>query len=516
MKDPERAPRVGLKLALRALLASFLVMVLTGTAVATVALREIDEVLGTFRDGRADIDVPELDIPDPGGPRTFMVLGSDAREGADAGMAPRSDTILLVRADPDKDAIAVMSLPRDLKVEIPGQGEGKINSAFELGGRRGGPRLTVRTVKKLFEDATGENFPITNVMIMDYGAFRRAVNYIDGVYVDVDRDYFNDNSSGQNYATIDINPGYQKLMGKDALDYVRYRHTDNDLVRAARQQDFLRQAKNAAGVRKLLAAGLTETRHLIQVFGRYFRVDRSLRSNKQVISMLKLVLYLANENPKVHEVAFKVRDAPNPQLDSNLYYRQGDLRKSFREFMQVKESAVPRESSSEVSASGRTSRPARGDRKRRRPSEVPGLEDSRREGEDQAVIADPKLKFPFYFPTVRVRGSAYSGTEPRIYSIKDERGKKREAYRLVLRAPGIGEFYGVQGLTWKAPPILDDPDRTIRRGNRRLRLYYDGKRLRLVAWRTRRGVYWVSNTLTQSIGEAQMIAIASSLKRLNQ
>ena len=95
-------------------------------------------------------------------------------------------------------------------------------------------------------------------MVMDYGAFRRAVNYIDGVYVDIDRDYFNDNSSGENYATIDVDPGYQKLMGKDALDYVRYRHGDNDLVRAARQQDFLRQAKNAAGVRQLLSGGLGE------------------------------------------------------------------------------------------------------------------------------------------------------------------------------------------------------------------------------------------------------------------
>ena len=522
MKNPDRPPRVGLKFALRALLACFLVMALTATAVATTALREIDDVLGTLRDGRADIDVPELDIPDPGGPRTFMVLGSDAREGADAGMSPRSDTILLARADPDKDAIAVMSIPRDLKVEIPGHGEGKINSAFELGGKKGGPRLVVRTVKKLFEDATGENFPITNVMIMDYGAFRRAVNYIDGVYVDIDRDYFNDNSSGENYATIDINPGYQKLQGKDALDYVRYRHTDNDLVRAARQQDFLRQAKNAAGVRKLLASGFGETRHLIRVFSRYFRVDKSLRSNKQIISMLKLVLYLAQENPKVHEVAFKVHDAPNPQLDSNLYYRDGDLRRTYRDFMQVKESDEPRESSAETTTESedestpRERRRERRARRRARPADVPGLEDARREGEDQAVLADPKLKIPFYFPTKRVTGSVYSGTEPRVYKLRDERGKKREAYRLVLSRQRIGEYYGVQGLAWKAPPILDDPDRTIRRGNRRFQLYYDGKRLRMVAWKTKRGVYWVSNTLTQSIGEDQMIGIAASLKRLKQ
>jgi polyisoprenyl-teichoic acid--peptidoglycan teichoic acid transferase len=516
VKNPDRPPRVGMKFALRALLACTLVMVLTGTAVATVALRELDDIFGDLRkEGRADIDVPELDDVDPGGPRTFMVLGSDAREGADAGMAPRSDTILLARADPDKDAIAVMSIPRDLKVEIPGHGEGKINGAFELGGKRGGPRLVVRTVKKLFEDATGENFPITNVMIIDYGAFRRAVNFIDGVYVDIDRDYFNDNSSGENYATIDINPGYQLLKGRDALDYVRYRHTDNDLVRAARQQDFLRQAKNAAGVRKLLASGLGEARYLVRVFSRYFRVDKSLRSNKQIISMLKLVLYLAGENPKVHEVAFKVHDAPNPQLDSYLYYRDGDLRRSFREFMQVKESATPRETTEEPAPPDRE--PARERRARdRKPAEVSGLEDARREGEDQAVLADPKLKMPFYFPTERVAGSVYSGTEPRIYKLKDERGNKREAYRLVLSTRRIGEYYGVQGLAWRAPPILDDPDRTIRRGNRKFRLYYDGKRLRLVAWRTKRGVYWISNTLTQTIGEDQMIAIASSLKRLKQ
>jgi polyisoprenyl-teichoic acid--peptidoglycan teichoic acid transferase len=512
----ERPPRVGMKLALRGLLACVLVMVLTASAVATTVLREVDDILKPLRlPGRADIDVPELDIPDPGGPRTFMVLGSDKREGADASSPPRSDTILLARADPDKDAIAVMSIPRDLKVEIPGHGEGKINSAFELGGRKGGPRLVVRTVKKLMEDATGEKFPITNVMVMDYGAFRRAVNYIDGVYVDIDRDYFNDNSSGQNYATIDVDPGYQRLKGKDALDYVRYRHTDNDLVRAARQQDFLRQAKNAAGVRKLLA--LSESKHLIQVFSRYFRVDKSLRSNRQIFSMLKLVLYLSQKNPKVNEVRFRVHDAPNPQVDSNLYHREEDLRKSAREFMNARGSAQPRESASESTATDREfERVRKRPKGRRKRVEVPGLEDTRQEGENQAVLADPKLKFPFYFPTVRVRGSSYSGTEPRIYRIKDERGKRHDAYRLVLRAPGIGEFYGVQGLTWKAPPILDGPDRTIRRGNRRLKLYYDGKRLRLVAWKTKRGVYWVTNTLTRSIDEAQMIEIAASLKRLDQ
>jgi polyisoprenyl-teichoic acid--peptidoglycan teichoic acid transferase len=516
-EEAERPPRVGLGLIKRGLIAMVLVIAMSATTVATAVILEVDDVKDAFLGpGRAQFDIPEITAAQAGGARTILILGSDERYGDEkGGIKPRSDTIMLVRADPDKDAIALMSIPRDLKVEIPGHGEGKINSAFELGGKKGGPRLVVRTVKKLFEDATGENLPITNVMIMDYGAFRRAVNFIDGVYVDIDRDYFNDNSSGENYATIDIDAGYQRLSGRDALDYVRYRHTDNDLVRAARQQDFLREAKNAAGVRKLLA--LSESKHLIRVFSRYFRVDRSLRSNRQVFSMLKLVLYLSQKNPKVNEVRFRVHDAPNPQLDSNLYYRDGDLRKSFDEFMQAEGSDKPRESSSEPTAKDREFQRVRKRPKvRRKPVDVAGLEDTRVEGENQAVLADPKLKFPFYFPTVRVTGSSYSGTEPRIYKLKDERGKKHEAYRLVLRAPGIGEFYGVQGMTWKAPPILDDPDRTLRRGSRRLLLYYDGKRLRRVGWKTKRGVYWVSNTLTQSIGADQMIEIAASLKRLKQ
>ena len=133
------------------------------------------------------------------------------------------------------------------------------------------------------------------------------------------------------------------------------------------------------------------------------------------------------------------------------------------------------------------------------------------------MLADPKLRFPFYSPAVRTKGSTYVGNEqPRIYDLKDETGKKQQAYRLVLHAPGVGEYYGVQGMTWKAPPILDNPDRTVRRDGRKLRLYYDGDRLRLVAWKSKKAVYWVTNTLTKDIGDAQMLEIASSLKRLKQ
>jgi LCP family protein required for cell wall assembly len=507
----EPPPHVGRKLLLRAGLATLLIMCVSATAVAWAVIREVERTVAPFlAPGRVLAAIPEIDKPE-GGARTFMILGTDKRLGVDRDSPPRSDTILLVRADPDKDSIAVMSIPRDLKVEIPGHGEDKINAAYDYGGKNG-PRLVLRTVKKLFRDATGENFPITNVMVLDYGGFRRAVDYIDGVYVDVDRDYFNDNSSGQNYATIDVDPGYQKLKGQDALDYVRYRHGDNDLVRAARQQDFMRQAQNAGGVRELLA--VSKLRRLSTVFARYFQVDDTFRSNKEVFSMLRLVVYLAGQQPKINEVRFRVHDAENPQVDSNLYSKTGWLRQMHREFMSTEGSATPRKSSTKPTRAQRELDKVRKKRKRKA-GPVPGLEETN-EGESMAVLTDPKLRFPFYYPTVRVTGSRYAGTEPRTYRIRDEKGKRHQAYRLVLQAPGIGEYYGVQGLTWKAPPILDKPDDTVKRRGRKFQLYYDGRRLRLVAWKTKRAVYWVSNTLTQSIGEDQLLEIAGSLSRLKQ
>ena len=287
------------------------------------------------------------------------------------------------------------------------------------------------------------------------------MNYIGGVYVDVDRDYFNDNSAGENYATIDINPGYQKLCGQDALDYVRYRHTDNDLVRAARQQDFLRQAKNAAGVRKLLASGSASAGKLIHVFGRYFRVDKSLRANRQVSRCCELVLYLVNE-ARVNEVTFQVAERRTRSSTRICTPRRASCARPYREFMQRKELGAPRETPKRTR--DRESRAARRARARTKSAPVAGLEDARRRGRGPGGDRRcRKLKFPFYFPRKRVaRARATRATAPRIYTIKDERGKKREAYRLVLSHRAVGEYYGVQGLAWKRPPILDDPDRRSR------------------------------------------------------
>jgi LCP family protein required for cell wall assembly len=506
-------PRLALSIMVRGVIAMLVIVAMSATAFATAVLLEIDDVKGAFiGQGRQVLDIPEITKADAGGPRTFLILGSDARYAdKKTGDKPRSDTILLVRADPRKSAISVLSIPRDLAVDIPGYGEGKkINAAYEAGG----PRLTVRTVKKLFEDATGKIFPINNVINVNFGTFKRAVNYVGGVYVDIDRDYFNDNSGGgERYAAIDINPGYQKLKGQDALDYVRYRHTDNDIIRAARQQDFLRQARSQAGVRKL--ADLSKRKKLARAFGRYFEVDSSFKHTKELLSMLKLGIYLVQETPAVNEVRFPFSESDDPTVDTRLFTSPAGLRTAVRQFMNAKSSAKPTQTAKPTAADKESARLHK-KRNRNKRSSVPGLEEARAQGVDQAVLADPKLTFPFYFPSLRTTGAMYAGTEPRIYKIRDELGKRHQAYRLVVHKPVIGEYYGVQGMTWKDPPVLDGAHDTRTVNGRNLLLYYDGRRLRLVAWKTKRAVYWISNTLSQSVSTKQMIAIADSLRRLKQ
>jgi LCP family protein required for cell wall assembly len=511
--EVESAPRLGRGLLLRAALAAVLVISLSATAVATTGILEVSRVKDIFtRKGRQAIVIPEVTRAEAGGPRTILMIGSDERFGdRKAGLKARSDTMILARINPKTNGIAVTSIPRDLAVTIPGYGERqKINASYE----DGGARLTVKTVRKFFEDASGASFPINNVLIVSFGTFRRAVDYIGGVYVDVDRRYFNDNSGPDKYATIDVQPGYQKLMGQDALDYVRYRHTDNDLVRAARQQDFITQARDMAGFKKLLSIG--DRDRLARAFNRYFRYDQNVTKTQEIFSLLRLGLFLAQQHPAVHKLAFPAYDAPNPRIDTRLYWHKNEIAKLAQDFLAAKGTPKPAATATPSPADRQTLRSRRKRNTKPSTSAIPGLVDARTQGENQAVLADPKLDFPFYFPGLRNSTGAYTDTTPRIYSIRDETGKRHQAYRMVLSKGIAGQYYGVQGMTWKDPPILDNPDQRRTVAGRRLSIYRDGSAIRIVSWRTGKAVYWVSNTLTHDLTNRQMLGIASSLRRLKQ
>ena len=179
-----------------------------------------------------------LGIPIAGKPTIALVIGYDQRKGKEADPTSRSDTIMLIRSDPETNSISMMSFPRDLQVlnYCPGHSPvlDRINAAYSMCGAAG----TLDTVKRL----TGIN--VNYLITVNFAGFKQVVDKVGGVWVDVDRRYFNNNTTGYDrYATINLQPGYQKLNGRDALDYVRFRHTDSDLYRNARQQLFIRAMK---------------------------------------------------------------------------------------------------------------------------------------------------------------------------------------------------------------------------------------------------------------------------------
>jgi LCP family protein required for cell wall assembly len=444
---------------------------------------------------------PGADPPKPDGPRTLLVLGSDRRAAssadarrAGAAEAPRSDTIVLVRLDPDRNRIAVLSLPRDLAVKIPGYaGARKINEAYN----HGGPAKTLETVRHLFDHATGDRLEVNGVIDVNFNGFQRAVNTVGGVYVDVDRDYVNPEGNG--IAAIDIKAGYQRLTGSDALAYVRYRHDDSDLFRNARQQEFLRQASKQPAVDRLKSVGAAND-FVDELIG-YFRFDKSFRSRKNSAGMIKTAVSLAMHHAPVNQIALSgITESDNPTVDTRLFVADDKVRQAYDAFLTGKRNPK------------RSTAPAR---KRVSAARTSGLEDAARLGEDLAVVASSRLgSLPFYFPRYRLTGSRYVDGTPRVYTDRDDRGDAFRAYRLVISTGLAGEYYGVQGMTWKDAPLLASPDRIRVQNGRRLLLFYDGAKLRMVAWRTRGAVYYVSNTLNRRLSNTQMLAVAASLRRL--
>src|SRR3954453_2079363 len=319
----ERPPRPAFSVYKRAALGAVSIVLLTAAAVSTAVLLQVKDLVDTFN--QVAHPIPHLkgalDDVEAGGPQTILLLGSDRRYVQIKTKDPaRSDTIMLLRLDPSKGATAVMSIPRDLKVTIPGHGTSKINDSYSFGA----PPLTVRTVRQLL------GIPTNHLINVNFGGFRGIVNRLKCVYVDIDRRYYLSNEGlapSEQYAAIDIPPGYQRLCGQTALDYVRFRHADNDFIRSARQQDFLRQAKEQISLGQLFG----DRKQLIRIFGTY--TDADINSNTAILRLLKLAFESA-KNP-IQQIPFRAGEENTENAD---YVVAGpdQIRRTVEDFLNVK------------------------------------------------------------------------------------------------------------------------------------------------------------------------------------
>ena len=177
---------------------------------------------------------PTPPAPPAGGPITVLLLGSDERPGETD--PSRTDAIIVARIDPHSGRVALLSLPRDLWVEIPGYGQARINAANVWGiiynAPEGGLGLAQKTVSNLL------GIPIDYTVHINFEGFIGAIDALGGVTVDVPKELYDDQFPTMDYGynVAHFLPGSQQMDGATALMYSRIRHPDSDFERMRRQQ----------------------------------------------------------------------------------------------------------------------------------------------------------------------------------------------------------------------------------------------------------------------------------------
>lgn len=612
------------------LVVSLAVLLGAVAAVLFYAKSEIDDLV-TPSSAEMRAAQRQLATPLPNTPTNILLLGSDHRKYLKTDDTKRSDTLLLVRLDPKRKTISMMSFPRDLYVSIPGHGEAKINDAYTYGG----PQLSVQTIKQI----TG--LDVHMVMNVDFTGFRGVVDQLGGVWVDVDRTYF-DNVPNQT-SDIDIKPGYQLLDGRDALAYARFRHdARGDFNRIARQQQVLAGLKKQVGSSSLAknVPGLFRVfkRNTEVVAGGGDEVDARV-----IYDYLRLALALDGKD--VYEIEYEGETGEAANGASIVLFEEEKMEESVEAFLAPNatarertadqlvgvqpDSAEPRGgapttpaepaapaapdpstvsvkvlngsgvsgaagnmadqleaagyqvdpqqanadsanyASTKVFYATAAARPAAEALADGISGATVGAKDSsnpfttqllvvvgdngmRFEGDgadgpigdageaesdsDHAgnvvpekgaanVVADAESareKFfevnlrtlPVMIPAVREESSSYE----EAYAYQFARGQKGsqtvyDAYRLVAKTAD-GDYWGLQGMTWHDPPLLESPTREVTRKGRTYRLYFNGTRLHMVAWRQGAGTYWISNSVLNNLSNETMLAIAESARPL--
>ena len=178
-------------------------------------------------------------------PTNILLLGTDHSTNGQTGRSAddHSDSMMLLRTDPGRHRLIYVSIPRDLRVSIPGYGDQKINAAMQIGG----PKLAVETVDGLF----GGGLHVNHVVVVDFGSFQKLVDAVGGIDVYVPEKILSNRfdcpfsaSKCQSWPGWRFDKGVQHMNGHEALIYTRIRENQldasySDFTRAQHQQDVM-------------------------------------------------------------------------------------------------------------------------------------------------------------------------------------------------------------------------------------------------------------------------------------
>lgn len=273
--------RMRLVMVLVGLLLTFLVVVgvgvyIVGTTVLNSVSKAATDIFETpvaqLPRSESGADMPEGTPPvitfpnwDKKEPVNILLIGLDERTGVED---IRTDTQIIVHIDPAAGTAALVSLPRDLWVEIPGHGEDRINAAYKTGEKAKpgtGATLAKATVRENF------GIPIHYYAMVNFKGFEQIVDMLGGVTIDVPRPMVDNEFPFQEFGAtrVYIPAGLQHMNGHTALQYARSRHADSDIGRNSRQQQVLLAIKEQ-GVSLDVMAHLSE---LAEELGDSVRTD---------------------------------------------------------------------------------------------------------------------------------------------------------------------------------------------------------------------------------------------------
>lgn len=411
------------------------------------------------------------------GAQTILMLGSDRRWGETGG---RSDTIMLLRVLPGQNAISILSIPRDLRVPIPGHGYDKVNAAFSYGG----DKLLIETLRDYF------GITINHFIEVNFRGFQDIINSLHGVYIPVDQRYYNynDGSAATDYANINLQPGYQLLNATNALAYVRYRHGDSDFYRTARQQLFLREVTRQVKADKydfsrmsgLINAFAKATVSDINSIGEVWKLADTARQTPSD----RVARLTVNADSLVLN-GIDYLQASSQELDDSLAqwlhpdWKVKTQQQTVRLIKKHKSGAVtPASPTSDL------------------------VSDDGRAAQLFAPLgAGMKMCHPTMLPPGYYWPSSDGG---RDYTLAGHPATAAYA------TSSSGNSILWMATTWQTPPILDSPTQSVYKDGRTYRLYFDSGVLRQVAWQIGATQMWVTNTLRNDLTSAEMMALATS------
>jgi LCP family protein required for cell wall assembly len=457
---------------------------------ATLATEEPStEVSGTTRPTAAAISPP--------GTYNLVILGNDTREPTVAGKGS-SDIIMMLHVDSARDFLSVLSVTRDLYVDIPGIGMNKINAAYA----EGRAPLAMQTLESVF------GVDVTEYVELGFNSFAKVIDSLGGVYVDVDRLY--------NYVpynrVMDIAPGYQLLSGADALLWARYRSDKNaDFGRMMRQQWIL------AGLREQ-ATGWDVAAKGPALIGAALDGVGTNMTPGELLSLVNWVVHLDGSRMKQSEIV-----GPGEMIDEQavVVVPQATLDAAAADFLRPPDPTAVnflQPSEREAAAGGAPT----ADLSITRPVSLLAPSTTTSSGPPTTLgpsvlgesgwrAIQKHVPFPLEMPRYLPTGFAYLYKWPEGDGVYDIDGSgQKPAVRMVYRYQDTDDYLGITATTWVDAPVAAHGVEVSKNGTTYHVVGTNGK-VHHIWWKHDSALYFISNTLMLTLGREELLKMAESM-----